>query len=75
MVQPCLLAMQVVAKVKYAKYIIENDWLECIIALPKNIFYNTGIPTYIWIVSNKKAPETQRQSAVNKCNGNVRKTA
>ena len=37
------------------KYIIENDWLECIIALPKNIFYNTGIPTYIWIVSNKKA--------------------
>ncbi|HRK27195.1 MAG TPA: class I SAM-dependent DNA methyltransferase [Chitinophagales bacterium] len=38
------------------KYLIENDWLECIIALPKNIFYNTGIPTYIWIVSNKKAP-------------------
>lgn len=36
------------------KFIIENDWLECIIALPKNIFYNTGIPTYIWIVSNKK---------------------
>ena len=36
------------------KYLIENDWLECIIALPKNIFYNTGIPTYIWIVSNKK---------------------
>jgi len=39
------------------KYIIENDWLECIIALPKNIFYNTGIPTYIWIVSNKKEAE------------------
>ncbi|HRE57532.1 MAG TPA: class I SAM-dependent DNA methyltransferase [Candidatus Kapabacteria bacterium] len=39
------------------KYIIENDWLECIIALPKNIFYNTGIPTYIWIVSNKKHPK------------------
>ncbi len=36
------------------KHIIENDWLECIIALPKNIFYNTGIPTYIWILSNKK---------------------
>jgi type I restriction enzyme M protein len=36
------------------KYIIENDWLECIIALPKNIFYNTGIPTYVWILSNKK---------------------
>ncbi|MCX8483300.1 MAG: class I SAM-dependent DNA methyltransferase, partial [Crocinitomicaceae bacterium] len=39
------------------KHIIENDWLECIIALPKNIFYNTGIPTYIWIVSNKKEPK------------------
>lgn len=39
------------------KYIIENDWLECIIALPKNIFYNTGIPTYVWIVSNKKDPK------------------
>jgi type I restriction enzyme M protein len=38
------------------KHIIENDWLECIIALPKNIFYNTGIPTYVWIVSNRKAP-------------------
>ncbi len=36
------------------KHIIENDWLECIIALPKNIFYNTGIPTYVWIVSNRK---------------------
>lgn len=36
------------------KYIIEKDWLECIIALPKNIFYNTGIPTYVWIVSNRK---------------------
>lgn len=36
------------------KMIIENDLLECIIALPTNIFYNTGIPTYIWILSNKK---------------------
>jgi len=44
------------------KYIIENDWLECIIALPKNIFYNTGIPTYIWIVSNKK--EAKRKGKV-----------
>jgi type I restriction enzyme M protein len=44
------------------KYIIENDWLECIIALPKNIFYNTGIPTYIWILSNKK--EKHRQGKV-----------
>ncbi len=44
------------------KYIIENDWLECIIALPKNIFYNTGIPTYVWIVSNKK--EAKRKGKV-----------
>jgi type I restriction enzyme M protein len=39
------------------RHIIENDWLECIIALPKNIFYNTGIPTYVWIVSNRKDPK------------------
>lgn len=44
------------------KHLIENDWLECIIALPKNIFYNTGIPTYIWIVSNKKT--TNRKGKV-----------
>ena len=36
------------------RHIIENDWLNCIIALPKNIFYNTGIPTYVWIISNRK---------------------
>ncbi|MCX6152778.1 MAG: class I SAM-dependent DNA methyltransferase [Candidatus Kapabacteria bacterium] len=36
------------------KWIIENDWLECIIALPVNMFYNTGISTFIWILSNKK---------------------
>jgi len=39
------------------KMIIESDLLECIIALPTNIFYNTGIPTYIWVLSNKKLPE------------------
>ena len=36
------------------KWIIENDWLEAIIALPTDLFYNTGIATYIWIVSNRK---------------------
>lgn len=36
------------------RHIIENDWLECIVALPKNIFYNTGIPTYVWILNNRK---------------------
>lgn len=38
------------------RYIIENDWLEAIIALPENMFYNTGIATYIWVVTNRKAP-------------------
>ncbi|WP_210489048.1 type I restriction-modification system subunit M [Rufibacter aurantiacus] len=37
------------------RYIIENDWLEAIIQLPNNLFYNTGITTYIWILSNNKA--------------------
>ena len=36
------------------KWILENDWLEAIIALPSELFYNTGIATYIWIVSNRK---------------------
>ncbi|MBE9002614.1 SAM-dependent DNA methyltransferase [Nostoc sp. LEGE 12447] len=39
------------------RYIIENDWLEAIIQLPNNLFYNTGITTYIWVLSNKKVPE------------------
>lgn len=37
------------------KWIIENDWLECIVALPKDLFYNTGIYTYIWFITNKKS--------------------
>ncbi len=37
------------------RWIIENDWLEAIVALPLNMFYNTGIATYIWILSNRKA--------------------
>lgn len=36
------------------RYIIENDWLDCIIQLPNNLFYNTGITTYIWVLSNNK---------------------
>jgi type I restriction enzyme M protein len=39
------------------RWIIENDWLEAIVALPENMFYNTGIATYIWLLSNRKAPE------------------
>ena len=37
------------------KWIIENDWLECIVSLPDRLFFNTGISTYIWIVNNKKS--------------------
>ena len=37
------------------RWIIENDWLEAIVALPLNMFYNTGIATYIWVISNRKA--------------------
>lgn len=37
------------------RWILENDWCEAIIALPLNIFYNTGIATYIWVLTNRKA--------------------
>ena len=37
------------------RWIIENDWLEAIVALPLNMFYNTGIATYIWVLGNRKA--------------------
>ena len=36
------------------KWIIENDWLECVVQLPDSLFFNTGITTYVWIVSNNK---------------------
>ena len=39
------------------RWILENDWLEAIVALPEQLFYNTGISTYIWVLSNRKAPE------------------
>ncbi len=39
------------------RWIIENDWLEAIIALPDQLFYNTGISTYVWIVTNHKSKE------------------
>ena len=41
------------------RWIMENDWLEAIIALPLNMFYNTGIATYIWVLSNRK-PDNRR---------------
>jgi len=41
------------------RWIIENDWLEAIVALPLNMFYNTGIATYIWVLTNRK-PEKRK---------------
>ena len=39
------------------QWIIENDWLEAIVALPDQLFYNTGISTYIWVLTNRKEPQ------------------
>ena len=44
------------------KWIIENDWLEGIVALPEQMFYNTGINTYIWVLTNRK--QTNRKGKV-----------
>ena len=41
------------------RWIIENDWLEAIVALPLNMFYNTGIATYVWVLTNRKAEHRQ----------------
>ena len=49
------------------KWIIQNDWLETIIALPDQLFFNTGISTYIWIVTNKKS--AQKKNKVQLING------
>jgi len=51
------------------KYIFESDLLEAIVALPNDIFYNTGIATYIWVLSNKKAG-TKREGKVQLINAN-----
>lgn len=44
---------------KIRQWILEHDWLEGIVALPDQLFYNTGISTYFWILSNRKAPANQ----------------
>jgi len=41
------------------RWLIENDWLEAIVALPLNLFYNTGIATYVWVLSNRKPAHRQ----------------
>ncbi|MCP4601597.1 MAG: SAM-dependent DNA methyltransferase [Proteobacteria bacterium] len=49
------------------RWIIENDWLEAIIAMPDQLFYNTGILTYIWVLTNRKAKK--RRSKIQLING------
>lgn len=51
------------------KWIIENDWLECLVQLPDQLFFNTGITTYIWILSNKK--NKQRKGKVQLIDGST----
>jgi type I restriction enzyme M protein len=43
------------------RWIIENDWLEAIVALPLNMFYNTGIATYVWVLTNRKPAHRRGQ--------------
>jgi type I restriction enzyme M protein len=49
------------------RWIIENDWLEAIVAMPDQLFYNTGIHTYVWLVTNRKEPH--RRGKVQLVNG------
>ncbi|MGJ8726651.1 MAG: type I restriction-modification system subunit M [Roseibacillus sp.] len=49
------------------QWIIENDWLEAIVALPEQLFYNTGISTYVWVLSNRK--ETRRKGKIQLIDG------
>lgn len=46
------------------KWIITNDWLEAIVALPEQLFYNIGISTYIWILTNRKESERKAGMAI-----------
>ena len=49
------------------KWVIENDWLECIVSLPNNLFFNTGITTYMWIVTNNKKPHRKGKVQIINC--------
>jgi type I restriction enzyme M protein len=48
------------------RWLIENDWLEAIVAFPLNLFYNTGIATYVWVLSNRKPAHAQGQGAAHR---------
>ncbi len=54
------------------RWIIEQDMLECIVSLPKDMFYNTGINTYLWFLTNKK--QAHRKGTVQLINGNATET-
>jgi type I restriction enzyme M protein len=43
------------------KWVIENDWLEAVVALPEQLFYNTGLATYVWVLTNNKTPARRRK--------------
>ncbi|MBX7057946.1 MAG: type I restriction-modification system subunit M [Leptospirales bacterium] len=55
------------------RWIIENDWLEGIVALPDQLFYNTGIYTYLWILSNRKEPHRKGKVQMLNATGFFRK--
>ena len=59
--------MPAAAKAGIRRWIIENDWLECIVALPDKLFFNTSIATYIWILTNRKSDE--RRGMIQLING------
>ena len=46
---------------RLCRWILENDWLEAIVALPLNMFYNTGIATDIWVLTNRKPARRRGQ--------------
>lgn len=56
------------------RWIVENDWLEGIVALPDQLFYNTGISTYLWVLSNRKKPAHQGRVALVKAQDHWQKT-
>lgn len=51
------------------KHILENDWLDAIVALPNDLFYNTGIATYIWLINNRKPKERRGKVQLINANG------
>jgi type I restriction enzyme M protein len=55
------------------RWIIENDWLETIVALPDQLFYNTGITTYFWVLTNRKSPERKGKIQLIDASGYFRK--